>query len=338
LGKVVSLINKAIKMTDNFKDLIELTDYFKEEKTCHEFLAHQIWEGGKPVCPFCNSTKVYITKSRSTKPSKKDVPEYRCASKECGRKFSVTKGTIFESSKVHLRTWYAAIYLITTHKKGISSLQLAEDLKVTQKTAWFINHRIREMYKETAPEMLCDVVQLDETLVGGKNKNRHANKKVPNSQGRSGKDKTTVFGARSLSGKVRTQVIPDVEADTIKPIVEKWVRPGSIMVTDSWKSYKALNQDYFHVVINHTEGEYARGGFSSNGIENFWSLFKRGIIGIYHQVSPKHLHRYSTEFAYRYNTRKENAGERFTNTIKNANTARLKYKDLIADQNTEAPE
>jgi len=315
-------------MKENFRNLLELNDYFKEEKTCHEFLAKQIWDEGKPVCPFCGSTKVYTTKSRSTKPSKKDIPEYRCADKACTKKFSVTKGTIFESTKVPLRTWYAAIYLITTHKKGISSLQLATDLEVTQKTAWFLLHRVRAMYKESAPELLRDVVQLDETLVGGKNKNRHADKKVPHSQGRSSADKTPVFGARGLCGHVKTQVIPNVESNTIIPIVEKWVEKGSIMVTDEWRSYKPLSENYFHVVVNHNEGQYANGAFSNNGIENFWSLFKRGIIGIYHSVSPKHLHRYSTEFAYRYNTRKAATDERFRNTIKNANTARLKYDQL----------
>src|SRR5882672_677435 len=133
-------------MKKNFRSVLELNDYFKEEKTCHEFLANQIWEGGKPVCPFCGSTKVYVTKSRSTKPSKKDIPEYRCADKECTKKFSVTKGTIFESTNISLRTWYAGIYLITSHKKGISSLQLSRDLDITQKSAWHLLHRVREMY------------------------------------------------------------------------------------------------------------------------------------------------------------------------------------------------
>ena len=316
-------------MISTFKSLIQLNDYFKEEKTCCEFLAHQIWDGGKPVCPFCNSTKIYIGKSRSTKPSKKDIPEYQCANKECTKKFSVTTGTIFHSTKIPLRTWYAAIYLITAHKKGISSLQLATDLQVTQKTAWHINHRIRAMFKDSAPELLRDVVQLDETLVGGKNKNRHADKKIPHSQGRSSKGKTTVFGARSLGGKIKTQVIPNVEAETIIPIVEKWVEKGSIMVTDEWRSYKPLAENFFHIAVNHSEGQYASGAFSSNGVENFWSLFKRGIIGIYHQVSPKHLHRYSTEFSYRYNSRDESSNERFTNTIKNAAGIRLRYNDLI---------
>ena len=275
-------------MTSNFKSLIDLNDYFREEKTCYEFLTLQIWDKGKPICPHCGSTHVYTTKNRSNKPSKKNIPEYRCANKECEKKFSATKGTIFESSKIPLRTWYAAIYLITTHKKGISSLQLAEDLQITQKTAWFLLHRVREMYRESATEMLKDVVKIDESFFGGKNKNRHSDKKIPNSQGRSGKGKTTVFGARGLCGKIKTEVIPNVESETIIPIVEKWVEKGAIMVTDEWRSYTPLSENYYHIVVNHASGQYAHGGFSSNGVENFWSLFKRGIIGIYHQVSPKH--------------------------------------------------
>lgn len=327
MGEVVSLHYQSTKMKTDFKSLIQLNDFFKEEKTCYEYLASQIWEDSKPICPHCGSERVYTTKSRSTKPSKKDIPEYRCASKECGKKFSVTTGTIFESSKIPLRTWYAAIYLITAHKKGISSLQLAEDLQITQKTAWFVLHRIREMYKISAPEMLKDVVQVDETFIGGKNKNRHADKKKENSQGGSGK--TIVFGARGLCGKVKTEVVVNREAETLNPIIEQWVDKGSIMVSDEHRSYNTLSADYFHVSINHSEGEYVRGGFTNNGIENFWSLFKRGIIGIYHQVSPKHLHRYSTEFSYRYNSRSDSATLRFSNTIKNSNSARLKYTDLI---------
>lgn len=315
-------------MTTNFKNLIELNDFFKEEKTCYEFLANQIWEDGKPVCPHCHYTIVYTTKSRSTKPEKKDIPEYRCASKYCGKKFSTTTGTIFESSKVPLRTWFAAIYLITTHKKGISSLQLATDLHITQKTAWFLLHRIREMYKESAPEMLRDVVQVDETLVGGKNKNRHADKKKDGTQGGRGGDKAIVLGAKGICGRVLTKVVPNTEAATLQPMVEKWVEDGAIMVTDELRSYKGLSEKYFHISIDHSVGQYATGAFSTNGIENFWSLFKRGIIGIYHQVSPKHLQRYSTEFAYRYNTRKDPAIQRFIDTIANANTARITYSEL----------
>ncbi len=208
-------------MQNNFKSLIELLDYFKEEKTCHEFLAHQIWDEGKPVCPHCTSSKVYITKSRSNKVSKRDIPAYRCADKTCGKKFTVTVGTIFESSHIALRTWFAAIYLISAHKKGISSLQLSRDLDITQKTAWFLLYRVREMFKETAPDILKDVVQLDDSYFGGKNKNRHTDKKIPNLQGRSLKDKTPVIAVRGLADNIQSQVIPNTQSETIKPIIDK---------------------------------------------------------------------------------------------------------------------
>jgi transposase-like protein len=336
-------------MTDNFKSLIELNDYFKEEKTCYEFLALQIWDNGKPVCPFCNSTKVYITKSRSTKPSKKGIPEYRCANKECAKKFSATKGTIFESSKIPLRTWYAAIFLLTTSKKGISSLQLAAQLQVTQKTAWFLNHRIRQMFKETAPEMLKGIVEVDETFVGGKNKNRHANKKTVGHQGRSSKDKTPVVGLLERDGRVLTFVVPSTDADILQPIMVEYVDKDALVITDAYKSYNGLADLYEHVSVKHTEGNYKTDShFHTNNIENFWSTFKRGIIGIYHYVSPKHLHRYTNEFGYRYNNRKDSGVGKFHSSVQKASGRRLTYEkligrttqqtiDRIADQNIKNP-
>lgn len=323
-------------MTYDFKSLIQLNDYFKEEKTCHEFLANQIWEGGKAVCPFCDSTKVYVTKSRSTKPSKKDIPEYRCANKECAKKFSVTKGTIFEATKVPLRTWFAAIYLITTHKKGISSHQLATDLQVTQKTAWFLLHRVREMYKQSAPELLRNVVEIDETLVGGKYKNKHKDKKKPGAQGSI--DKTVVWGAVQRHGKVVTRVIPDRKNETLLGVMVETVKKDSVMVSDEYYHPNMLTPLYKHVVIQHKIEEYVRGAFHTNTIEGFWSILKRGIYGIYHNVSPKHLQRYCDEFSYRYNTRKDKANERFTFTMQKAGEHRLRYIDLIKKEDSKAPE
>ena len=173
------------------------------------------------------------------------------------------------------------------------------------------------------------LVQADESFFGGKNKNRHADKKVFESQGRSVKDKTPVLGMIQTGGKLHTQVIPDTKAKTIKPIIEKLVTEGSIVVTDEWLGYTGLEKKYAHIVINHKNDEYVRGAFHTNNIENFWSLLKRGIYGIYHQVSPKHLHRYCDEFAYRFNARKITDCKRFDISLKSADR-RLTYKELIA--------
>lgn len=325
-------------MKETFKSLIELNDYFRQEKTCHEFLAHQIWEKGKPVCPFCNSTKVYVTKSRSNKSSKRGIPEYRCANKECTKKFSVTKGTIFESSKIPLRTWYAAIFLLTTSKKGISSIQLAEQLQVTQKTAWFLNHRIREMYKETAPEMLTGIIEADETFVGGKNKNRHAHKKKGGGTGGrpAPDDKTPVLGLLQRDGKVLTFVVPSTGSDILQPIMVDHVQEGSTLITDYYRSYLGLDEKYNHIRVKPDVESYKTDKvLHTNGIENFWSTLKRGYIGIYHYWSVKHLHRYTNEFGYRFNNRDESGIAKFRDIVKNSGNVRLTYEKLIGHQTTQ---
>lgn len=313
-------------MNTNFKTIHQFNDYFKDERTCYEFLEHLIWNG-VPVCPHCGSEKYYKVKPRG---KFIDIPSYRCGNRQCDLPFTVRTKSIFEGSKVELRKWFLAAYEISTCKKGISSVELATRIGVSQKTGWFINHRLRTMLKETEPELLKDVVQLDETLVGGKNKNRHSDKKIPHSQGRSSKGKTTVFGARGLLGQIRTQVIPNVESDTIKPIVDKWVEKGSIMVTDEWRAYNALKKDYFHIAVNHQEGQYVSGAFTSNGVENFWSLFKRGVIGVFHNVSPQHIQKYTDEFAFRYNNKAVKNIELFEKAIKNTKNSRITYKELTA--------
>jgi transposase-like protein len=229
-----------------FNNLKDILTKFSNENTCREFLIQQRWNG-KPICPKCGCETIYRIEENK---------RLKCG--HCHYKFSVTVGTVFENSKIKLSTWFAAIYIATAHKKGISSIQLHKDLGISQKTAWFLLHRIREMLKADAPNMLSNIVEVDETFIGGRNKNRHANKRIENSQGRSLKDKTPVFGAIQRFGKVKAIVVPNTKAKTLKPIIEKLVKNGSIMVSDEWKGYSTLSSNFNHLVIKHNEGEYVK--------------------------------------------------------------------------------
>lgn len=303
-----------------FKSLPQVLDFFKSDEACKEYLVQQRWNGS-PACPHCGNEKVYKTNRG-----------YKCASKDCYKKFSVISGTIFENTKIELRTWFAAIYLCTAHKKGISSLQLSRDLGITQKTAWFVLHRVREMLREKAPQMLRNQVQVDETYVGGKNRNRHKNKRVEYAQGRSSQDKTPVVGLVEKDGKVLAFVVEKTDGDTLKGLMRKHVDKDAMVVTDSYSSYSGLTDEFKHITIKHVDGVYVVDNtYHTQNIENFWSLFKRGIIGIYHNISKKHLQRYCEEFSYRYNSRKITDGERFDVSVARVANARLTYSKLIEE-------
>lgn len=311
-----------------FKNLKELFDTFSDENVCRKYLAFQRWKN-KPVCPYCgHSDKIYqIEKIEGTEHYKR----FKCSTKECGKKFSVTVGTIFEDTKIPLSKWFGALYLLTAHKKGISSSQLHRDLSVTQKTAWFMLQRIREMLKESAPELLKNTVEMDETYIGGKEKNKHADKKgKPDKRrlGRSTDTKSVVFGIVERDGKVYAKKIHAPKIKYMYPIIEKVVAPGTTVVTDDWPAYMRLDLKYAHYVINHSKGKYAHGMIHTNTIEGFWSLLKRGILGIYHSVTFKHLDAYCSEFAYRYNTKKISDPLRFQLALSRAEGKRLKYADL----------
>jgi transposase-like protein len=303
----------------NFKTLLQLLDFFKDEETCRQYLERKRW-GGTPACPFCGVIHPYRTNRG-----------FKCRDKQCHKKFTVTVGTVYENSKIPLRTWFAAIYLGTSSKKGVSSLQISRQLGVTQKTAWFLNHRIREMLKAKAPHMLKDQVQIDETYVGGNERNKHKIKQAPkNKSGWPSNTKTPVIGIVETGGKVVVKVTEWVSKKEVKKLIDQYVQKGSTMVTDSFGMYAYLSKgtEFTHVAVDHSKGEYVKGGFHTNGIENFWSLLKRGIIGIFHQVSPWHLQRYCDEFAARYNTRQITDADRFDLVLESSD-GRLKYNTLI---------
>jgi len=316
-------------MLDTFKNLLELQRYFTTEKICVEYLEQQRW-GNTPACPHCGTIDPYKTVTRSKRPELARTFDYRCRSKECFKKFNALSKTIFENTKIDLKTWYAAIYIGTAHKKGISSLQLSRDLGITQKSAWFVNHRVREMLKAELPTTLKGTVQVDESYFGGKTKNKHQSKRQEIiKSGKSLKEKIPVVGLLEKDGKVIAFVTENTGAKTLKGLMYKHVEENSTVVTDGYKPYKGIKKHYNHVVVKGDTGRFVIDNkFHTQNIENFWSIFKRGYIGIYHYMSKKHLQRYCEEFSYRYNTRGITDAERFAEAIKRAD-GRLTYNRLI---------
>lgn len=303
-------------MKHRAKSFIDLFNSLHDENSCREFLESERWHGDS-ICPHCHKqcSEHYKLKSKGVFKGL-----YKC--KYCRKRFTVTVGTIFEGSHVPLKKWFYAIYVFLSHKKGISSTQLSKDIGVTQKTAWFILERIRYNLKDKVKVEFKTETQVDETYVGGRNKGR-----FKNVQGRSLKSKIPVVGLLS-DGKAYTIVVPNTGGKVLKGIIDALVQKGSTVITDGWKGYFGLSKSYRHEVVEHSTGEYVRNGFHTNGIEGFWSHLKRGIMGIYHKVSPKHLFRYCDEFAFRYNTRDMSDIDRFIAFIISA-ISRVRCLDLI---------
>lgn len=310
----------------NFKSLPQLLDFFKDEKTCVAYYEKLRWNGNI-VCPHCNSEKPYRTNRG-----------FKCSNSDCYKKFTCKTGTIFENTKIPLRIWFASIFLCTAHKKGISSVQLSIDLNVSQKTGWFILHRIREMLKKQAPNMVGEskTVESDTTYIGGKEKNRHKKKRLASPEtglandGTKYNKKKIVIGIIERNGKV---VLKHISEDTDKNManfVKLYVPKGAKLYTDEARCFKKLKSKYFHETVNHSLRVYVQGDVHTNTIENFWSVLKRGLYGVYHQVSDKHLERYLNEFSARFNARHTNPYENFV-TFLSQSEGGLLYKNLIAN-------
>ena len=294
------------------RGILVFSESFPDEESCIRYYEKERW-GDKVVSPFDPTSKVYKCKNH----------RYKC--KNTGKYFDVKTGTLFAGTKLPLRVWFYAIFLVETHKRGISSCQLARDLGITQKTAWYMLKKIREGMSFENESTLSYDVEIDEAFVGGKNKNRHKDKKVKNSQGRSYKDKVPVFGMLERDGKVVAKVVPNTQAGTLLPYIYKYINEGSTIYTDGW-DYGELIFSYMPLSVNHENNLYGITyttpfgeiiTISTNGIETFWSHFKRMIIGTYYHVSRKHMQMYVDEFIFRFNTRNISDSERFDLYLRN---------------------
>jgi transposase-like protein len=301
------------------KNLKELIAKFSDETACRTFLIEQRWNG-VPECPYCGCRKSYRIEAGK---------RFKCANSECWKKYSVTVGTIFEASNIPLSTWFPAMYLVTAHKKGISSVQLAKHLGITQKSAWFVIHRIREALREKEPLWLTKEVQADEVYVGGSEGNKHKHKRAKTLQEAS-ENKMPVVGMIETGGRVVAKVMPWVTKRNVEELILSHVQRPATLVTDGLPVYGKVGRKFDHVVVNHSEGQFKVGRHHTNGIENFWSLFSRMYIGTYHYMSHKHLQRYFDEMSYRFNSRKLHDGLRFLVTFHQIE-GRLTYKNLIAN-------
>ncbi len=304
-------------MLPEFKSIFDLLKAFPNEQSCIDHLERLRWEG-VVVSPFDETSKVYNCKGN----------RYKC--KNTGKYFNVRTNTIFDNTKIPLQKWFLALYVFSSHKKGISSHQLAKDITVTQKSAWFLLHRLRYAFDHpNFKKTVGNIVEIDECGIGGQSYYKHAKKKTKNEDGATISTKTSVIGLRERGGNVIAKVVADRTKETLLPIVYATVEPNSILMTDELNSYQALGEYFEHYTVNHSAKEFVNEMAHTNGIENFWSHLKRGIDGIYHQISKEHLQAYIDEFLLRFNTRKFQTQTRFDFILTGVAGKRLTYKELI---------
>lgn len=298
-----------------FDSLFSMMAYFNDEDKCKQAIVETRWgvgDGQDVICPYCGGHHCATRKDG----------RFRC--NRCKRNFSCKVGTLFEDTNLSLQQWFIAMYLISSHKKGISSCQLARDIDVTQKTAWCMLQKIRLLYAQNDSESFEGTVECDEVYIGGKQKWKHKSMRTPHTQGRSTTTKTPVFGMMERStienedGEedkityVHAFVVENTNKDTLQPIIQQFVEEGSRVITDELNAYSGLaGLGYSHAVVCHGAEEYADGDVFTNSIEGFWSHFRRMITGCYHDVSDKRLQGYIDEAVYRWNTRKMDESKRF---------------------------
>lgn len=298
--------------------VIELAERFPDEESAREWFEGIIWPIGR-VCPRCGGTNTY-------KGTHKTMP-YRC--RPCNKTFSVRTSTVLESSRLPLKKWVWAIYLEITSLKGVSSMKLHRDIRVAQKNAWHMLHRIRETFAPVLAEMFDSEVEVDETFVGGKEANKHADKKLH--AGRGGVGKAVVVGAKDReTGKVRAEVVEKTDAETLQGFVMDHVLFGTPLYTDDHKAYSGLEYVYDHGTVKHSVGEYVDEQIHVNGMESFWATLKRSINGTYHQMSKKHLQRYVNQFCAKHNLRNMDTMHQMEYMVAGMVGKRLMYKDLTA--------
>lgn len=309
-------------------ETLSLYDFFKkfpDEESARLYFEGRRWSSGK-YCPRCGGFSVVECKDHKPMP-------YRC--KDCRKHFSVRTGTVLEESRLPLQKWLMAIYMMTTARKGIPSTQMAKELGVTQKSAWFLAQRIREAWMNQGDAedgnsgggQLTGEIEADETFIGGKEKNKHASQRT--AKGRGAVGKAIVFGMKQRGGVVVAAHVQNTKSSTLHGLIASNVAGGASVYTDHAQWYRGLS-GYKHLSVNHSVGEYVNQQVHTNGIESFWALLKRGYYGVYHYMSHKHLDRYVNEFSFRHNTASCGTLQFIDMTIAKMNNCRITYRELIS--------
>jgi transposase-like protein len=319
-----------MKTQQDPKTLVEAINYFSDPDRALTFMTAIRWPGGAVTCPRCDSKGVTFLANANV---------WKCRGKHAQQKFSIKVGTVMEDSPIPLTKWLPAIWMMVNCKNGISSYELGRSLGITQKTAWFILHRIRLATQTGTFEKLGGTVEADETFIGGLARNMHRDKRGKKIRGTGGSGKAIVMGMLERGtiakhSKIQAKVLPNVQRTSLHAEIRRHVEPGCSLFTDAFVAYKGLESEYAHQVVDHAV-EYVRGNVHTNTIENFWSLLKRGIKGTYVSVEPFHLFRYLDEQVFRFNTRKDNDAGRFASALASVSGRRLTYRQLIG-QNANA--